>query len=193
MKLPNKLIIKQKVEALEIFTSFETKNRYAVYDESGKELYFAYEESKFLGRNVLNTHRPLKLIIIDNNKKEQLIIERKFYFVFSEYTISTPDGKKLGEIKQRFKWLKRLFDIYDESGSVVLECISKALQFWTFNIFRGPNQVGSIKKKWTGFGKEMFTDADTFHIDLSTLTDKEKTLALATAFAVDLQYFERKN
>ena len=193
MKLPNKLVIKQKVEALEIFTRFETKNRYAIYHEQGKELYYAFEESEMLGRNVLNRHRPLKLIIIDNNKNEQLIIERKFYFMFADYTIYDKNNRKIGEIKQRFKWFKRLFDTYNESENIVLECRSKFSQFWTFNIFRGPNKAGSIKKKWSGFGKEMFTDADTFHVDMGTLTDKEKVLALATAFAVDLQFFERKN
>jgi uncharacterized protein YxjI len=193
MKLPNNLIIKQQIEAMEIFTKLETKNRYAIYDEQGKELYFAYEESNLIGRNMLNRHRPLNLFIVDNDRNLQLKIERKFYFMFADYLVYNANGKKIGEIKQKFKWFKRLFDMYDESESIVLQCISKAFQFWTFNVFRGPNQVGSVKKKWSGVGREMFTDADTFHVDLGRLNDKEKLLTLALAFAVDLQFFERKN
>ena len=39
MQIPQqKLTIKQEVEELEIFTSFETKNKYRILDQTGKEL-----------------------------------------------------------------------------------------------------------------------------------------------------------
>lgn len=49
----NGLVISQKKEWGEIFSGFETKNKYAVLDTSGNELYIALEEkgsSLFLGR-----------------------------------------------------------------------------------------------------------------------------------------------
>ncbi|MCG8335062.1 MAG: hypothetical protein MJE63_11125 [Proteobacteria bacterium] len=39
------LIVNQKKEWGEILTGFETKNKYLISDETGKELYFAAEEA----------------------------------------------------------------------------------------------------------------------------------------------------
>ena len=74
-----KLTIKQEVEELEIFTSIETKNKYRILDQTGKDLFYAYEESKFFSRQLLKTIRPLKLTIINKNKQPELIIERNFF------------------------------------------------------------------------------------------------------------------
>ncbi len=39
------LIVNQKKEWGEILTGFETKNKYLISDETGRELYFAAEEA----------------------------------------------------------------------------------------------------------------------------------------------------
>ena len=44
------LLVQQKKEWGEILTGFETKNKYAVNDGSGNQLYFAAEQSALLSR-----------------------------------------------------------------------------------------------------------------------------------------------
>jgi hypothetical protein len=57
----------------------------------------------------------------------------------------------------------------------------------------GP-EVALISKKWGGFLKEAFLDADTFRLDYksSTLSEQQRTLILAAGLFIDLQYFEQK-
>ena len=51
---------------------------------------------------------------------------------------------------------------------------------------------GSIRKRWTGFGKEMFTDADNFGVDLAGVTDPTlRALSFAATVLVDVVHFER--
>ena len=45
------LYVRQEIEHLEVFTGFETSNRYSVRTPSGEQLLYAFEESGLLGRS----------------------------------------------------------------------------------------------------------------------------------------------
>ena len=67
-------------------------------------------------------------------------------------------------------------------------------RFWKFPVVRGTKSVCLIEKKWSGLGKEMFTDADNFKVTYidPTLTPDHKLLLLTGAVFIDILYFERK-
>ncbi len=66
-------------------------------------------------------------------------------------------------------------------------------KFWTFPILQKEIEVAKIQKKWSGGLTELFTDKDTFMVELSsTLNNDTKLIILAAAIFVDLQYFESK-
>ncbi len=54
--------------------------------------------------------------------------------------------------------------------------------------------MARITKQWAGFGREMFTDADTFHIEFIDRAANQdfRFLMLAAAFSIDLDFFEKK-
>jgi len=190
----NKLIVKQKVEAIEIFTGFETNNRYQVENEIGNVLYYAYEEAGFFAKQFLGSRRPNKLVIMDANKVPQLTLERKFYWFNAKYTVRDSNGNIIAHIKQK-KWFvnHRKFEIYDDSNQLLFTCSAKLPHIWTFNILIHDNQVAQILKKWSGIGREAFTDADFFNIDFGTVSDNiKRQIILALAFAIDLRVFEQK-
>jgi len=188
----NKLVIRQKIEALEIFTDFETKNKYQIEDKSGNQIFYAYEESGFFTRHFLGSIRPTKIIIIDNNKKPLLTIEKDIHFIRANYKIKDPSDNLIGEIKQK-KWMMNpSFEVFDSGNNLLYTCQSKVPHIWTYNIFKDGNQVGQILKKWAG-GREVFTDADKFYVDFGSISNQiEKQLILGAAFAIDLRMFEHK-
>ena len=62
----------------------------------------------------------------------------------------------------------------------------------TFFVTRGGAEAVRITKRWSGVLREAFSRADTFHVE-SAPTGREPafaTLALATALALDLGFFE---
>ena len=62
---------------------------------------------------------------------------------------------------------------------------------YTFMVNRRGEEIGRITKQWSGVGREMFTDADTFLVELPVKHgDDLQYLVFATAFAVDLDFFE---
>ena len=52
------MIVKQKVEFLEAFTGFETKNKYTVKNSMGQDVYKAKEDTDCCTRNICGPQRP---------------------------------------------------------------------------------------------------------------------------------------
>ena len=64
----------------------------------------------------------------------------------------------------------------------------------TLMVFNKGKEVGRITKQWGGIAREAFSDADTFRVQMDTgATDQAFALmVLATALAIDLDFFEGK-
>ena len=187
------LIVEQQMEWLETFTSFETQNRYAILNRHGQELFFAEEKSSFLSRLFLTYQRPLNMEIYNNYGDFIMAMEKPFRFFIPEMIIYDSDKREIGSIKKKFWALRRTFLVYDVNGNEIFKIIGPIFHPWTFNIIKNGQELGRISKKWSGMGKEMFTDADTFTIQFpQNATDEEKKIFLGATFLIDYIYFENK-
>jgi uncharacterized protein YxjI len=191
----NKLIIKQKIESLEMFTGLETKNKYQILNESGTEVLLAYEQSHWFARIILKKMRKLSLTFIDSSKNTFLRVEKKFAFFFPEFEIFDSKNINIGKVKTRFGLTSKI-EIYNGDSTLIFYCKNQMMHPWIFNIFKNKTSdksLGMISKKWSGFGKEAFTDADNFIINFNLITDEnEKKRILALSLIIDLYVFEKK-
>lgn len=187
------LQVGQQVEALQVFSGLETENRYRVMDPSGQPILFAYEDSGFFGRQFMGGHRPLTIHILDGNGDEVMIARRKFFWFFSHLEMLTPDGRFLGRMQRRWQLLGRGFDLSSAQGCVG-KLTGKLLRPNTFNLYDQGIERARITKVWSGIAREVFTSADNFHVDFldTTLTEDARWLVLGAAFAIDLDFFERR-
>ena len=185
------LIVRQEVEHIEAFTGFETENRYSVATPDGDRLLYAAEESGFLGRNFLKSHRPLTLKAVDTQGQVVFEASRNFFWFFSHMHISD-SARPLGALRRHFGLLVRKFTLEDATGREVAKVRGPQLRPNTFFVYRQGSEIARITKQWSGILKEAFTDADTFRLEFN---DREMEpdfaiLVLATAFAIDLDFFE---
>lgn len=187
------LIIQQKKEWGEILTGFETKNRYAINSSEGAELYKAGEESHFLARVILKMMRPFVIHIVSNAGGEILRIRKPFRFYFHEVRVEDQHGGTIGRVVREFAVFKRNFNVLDAGGAEVCRISGPFWHPWTFHILSNGSSVGKISKKWSGLGKEMFTDADTFSIDFGSISEVQHRAVLVGAlFLIDTLYFEAR-
>ncbi len=188
-----RITVRQQVEPLQVFTGLEMKNRYAVLDDDGNDLLFAYEDSSFIGRQFLGNHRPLTLTIIDPEGRVLLTASRRFFWFFSHLEFRRSDGSVLGGMQRRFKLIGRQFDLYD-GQQVVGKVEGPLLRPNTFWVGGNGAESAKITKQWSGVSREMFTAADTFHIEYtdSSLSESMRWLILGAAFAIDLDFFENR-
>ena len=191
MEIPHrKLFVKQIVETVEVFTGFETKNRYQVLTEHNEPFSYAFEESSFLSRHFLKRMRPAKIKLMDNEKNIYVSLERPFYFFLPKMKILDGEGRVIANVKAKFSFVKKVLEIRMPNGGNFM-CLSKALHPWTFNFILNGREFARISKKWSG-GKELLTDSDNFLVDFMNTTDENlKLVILAMAFGIDITYFER--
>ena len=188
--------VKQMVEGLELVTDFEGRNKYKFFTPKGMPLAHAEEEyTGFAGavlRNLLKLGRPFTMGISVLNTPEIIWLKRRFEFILSRIDVSDEDTV-IGTVKQRFSLFKRKYDLNSHLTPRKLKITGSIFKPWTFNITANFRQVGSIKKKYSGFLKEAFTRADTFEItfDDRRLTRIERKLIFAAAIAIDIDYFEQ--
>jgi uncharacterized protein YxjI len=191
------LTVRQKKRWLEILTSWEVKNSYEVFDGQGSPVLRVREQGSgflsLLKRLILGPMRPLHVLVTDILSGAPLLeLRRPFRFIFHRIEVSVPGGAVLGVVHKRWSWFRRIYDIENERGQVLAELFGPILKPWTFEIRVNGQEVGAVRKRWSGFGKEMFTDADNFGVDLSGIHDaKLKLLAFAAVVLIDVVHFER--
>jgi uncharacterized protein YxjI len=192
-----RLSVRQRKRWLEILFSFEMKNAYDVYDEDQRPALRVQEQGQgfwsFIKRVFLGPVRPFIATVSDLGTQETLLeLHRPFRWMFHRLDVRSPDGQPIGAIEKRWSWLRRIYHIEDASGQMVAELFGPILRPWTFEIRIAGQTVGYIRKKWSGIGKELFTDADNFAVELGDLPDPTlKTLAFAATVLVDVVHFER--
>lgn len=186
------LAVRQQVEWVEVLADFETKNRYVVSDADGRELFYAAEHSGLLGRIALQSLRPFTIDVLDEQGRLVLRLRRPFRFHFHQVQVSDAEGRLLGTVVRRFSVFRRRYSVLDDSGVEIMQLFGPVLHPWTFRILSDGSEVGRIRKKWSGLGKEAFTDADNFAVELPAEMDpKVKAVLLGAVFLIDFVHFEK--
>ena len=196
--------VKQRVDWAESFTGIEEANQYTVFDEQNKEQFKIIENkggcTECLTRQCLKNQRPFTLFVT-HKQKRWLRIVRKYSCCLQSVQIyedddNTPadvvnDNALLGSVFQKWTFFSRSFYILDKDGTTLLEISTSIFNPYNFVISHNGTDVGEIKKEWSGFGQEIFTDADNFGFNMDKrLSESTKALLLSAVFLIDFMYFE---
>lgn len=191
------LVIQQVRELWEL-VGFETRNKYRIVDESGKVIAYAAEQQKgffgFLARQFLGHWRSYEIHFFNEQKQILLTVHHPFRFFFQKFSVRDPQGRILGEVEQHFSLISKKFSLRSQTTHRKFMMKSPIWRIWTFPITEGRRPVALIEKKWSGFLKEVFTDADQFRLGFQDeqLSNEDRKILLAAGLFVDLQYFEAK-
>ena len=192
----SQLFIKQQKEWLEIFTNWETKNKYVITTPQGEEVGHILEKDEgFIStvkRLVLRSHRPLDIHVIDTQANPLMQLSRPFFWFFSDLYI-TNKGKQLGSVHRRFGILYKKYELFDQSGNLFAKIKCPIWRLWTFDVLNPiDKKIAVISKKWQGLLKEAFSDADAFFVDCSNsgLSFEQRVVIFATAISIDFDFFE---
>ena len=186
----------QRKELVEL-VGVESRNKYEVQAEDGKQIGFVSEQGKgamdFVMRNFLGHWRTFELSIFNSDRKQVGKVTNPFRFYFRELNLATDNGEHVGQIKKKFAFVNKKFQL-SLPGGETYQVSSPFWRIWTFPIKRNGKKVAEIRKVWSGAVKEIFTDADNFEIEFTdpSLSLQAKNLLLAAGVYVDLIYFERK-
>lgn len=200
----DQLLVKQKIELIEVLTDFETKNKYVIANTLGQQIYFAGEESGCCGRNCCGSIRQFDMKILDNFGQQVMRFHRPlacksccFPCCLQTMEIMSPPGTPIGVVIQEWSILKPHFIIKNANDEIMLRIKGP---FWTcrcyadvkFKVYSvSGTEIGKISKQWSGAAKELLTDADNFNVTFPADLDvKMKACLLGALFLIDMMYFE---
>lgn len=194
----DRVFVKQERKWLEVLLSAELKNAYEVFDGAGGRAFSIREigvgTKELLSRMILGPTRPFEMSITDLASGAELLrLKRKFRFIFHHLDIYAGDGTHLASVDREWSWVRKIYNVTDPSGAPKARIVGPFFKPWTFELV-DPNgtPLGAIKKKWSGLGREMFSDADNFSVELDGVADPTlKAILVAAVVLIDVVHFER--
>ena len=182
----NTLVIDEKIAA------FKLSNAYRVYDGTGQEIGAIQEHKSFLhillGMFLSEGMLPFELNILNADGKRIAQLRRGLTLFMSSVHIYNENGQSIGSFKQKFTLMKPKFTLVNNLGKV-MATIKGDWKAWNFTILDANDQpIGTVDKKWNGLGKELFTTADKYVVNISpSVTDEHQRIAIASvAAALDM-------
>lgn len=192
------ILVHQKKEFMEFFNSLEEANQYSVLDGQGALLFHAVERSNFFARNLIGKTRGFTMNFMNPQMQNVVMMKRALRCGLLAMctqkccelvTVSLTQGADIGTVEQILPSCcstRMFFGIKDETGEVRLRikyppgmgCCSD-MQFELVDM--EGNVLGEIRKKWGGFMKEAFTQADNFGITFPIDLDVKLKFLLVSA------------
>lgn len=183
--------IKQHKEMIEAVIGWEKENRYSVIDGNQRTLATATEASSWVTRMFLKGLRPFEMAVSDPTGAPLMFLKREFAFFLHRLEIRDQDNRPIGAIQRTFSLLNREYTIEDAAQRTLFQITGPFWWPWTFYIMQNGAQKGVISKKWSGFLRESFTDADNFSVTCPAQWDGNiRKLLIAATLLIDFIHFE---
>jgi uncharacterized protein YxjI len=106
----------------------------------------------------------------------------------STVRVEDGQGRLLGSFKQKFFSLGGAFDVRDAREQVVCSLKGKWTG-WEFRFVQGERELAKVSKQWAGLGRELFTSADNYVLDIAPWVradDPVRRLILASVLCIDM-------
>lgn len=180
------LVVEQKAKL------FELKNEYGVFDESGAQVGSITQVGQGLVTLLarigtdLDVVLPVTLELREADGAPTLIMRKPWFRMTVD--VARGDGSPLGSIRKQIRIGKARFSLTDAGGRELGEVRAQNWRAKDFSMVdQNGQQVARVTKQWRGIAREVFTDADTYVVQLEpSATEPLRELALAAALAVDV-------
>ena len=185
--------VKEQVQFMKL------SGRYDIFDPiTNQQIGFAKEEPGgliHLLRFLLSkTILPNKINVYDTESNSiAFTIKKPFSFLRSNVKVFDANGQYKGYFKSKILTIGGGFMVFNANDQLVAE-IKGDWKGWNFKFIINDKEFGTITKKWSGVGKELFTSADNYVIALNEdeeIAEDSAMLLLAAGLAIDIVYKEK--
>jgi uncharacterized protein YxjI len=131
---------------------------------------------------------PFNVTIRTPDGRQIVRVRRGVSLFLSKVQVYDEDDQLIGMFKQKFFSIGGSFRVLDDQEQEV--CFLKGKWTgWDFRFLAGENELAHVSKKWAGIGKELFTSADNYVLEIaeSVPTDSvARQLILAAVMCIDM-------
>jgi uncharacterized protein YxjI len=120
---------------------------------------------------------------------EQVVrVARGVSIFLSQVEVRDDSDRVVGGFKQKFFTIGGAFDVLDTQEQVLCSLKGKWTG-WDFRFLAGDQELAHVSKKWAGIGKEMFTSADNYVLEIGQTvgeSDPVREMILAAVLCIDM-------
>ena len=147
-------------------------NNYDILDPTNGQVIMECREdklgkfTKLLRFTKWKRNTPFHVEIRTPNGRPVLTVKRGVSFFLSMVEVYNEQNQFIGGFKEKIFSIGGAFTVLDAHGKPVCTLKGKWTS-WDFRFFYGDVELAHITKKWAGLGKELFTSADNYVLEIS--------------------------
>jgi uncharacterized protein YxjI len=173
---------------------FKAANNYDIYKPGTEEILMTCREDKlgFFTKMFRFTDykrmTPFKVEIKANSGEKVLTVKRGVSFFISTVEVLDENETLIGKFKQKFFSVGGKFDVIDSNEQTLCTLKGKWTS-WDFKFVKDNIEFAHVSKKWSGIGKEMFTSADNYMLEIDDKVKNDspiRLLILAAVMCIDM-------
>ncbi|MBN1113652.1 MAG: hypothetical protein JXA53_12145 [Bacteroidales bacterium] len=168
---------------------FKAANNYDILDpETNQTIINCREDNlgfftKMLRFTKYKIYTPFNVNLKTTDNQNILTIKRGVSFFISKVDVYDENNVLVGKFKQKFFSLGGKFDVLDANDNYLCTLKGKWTS-WDFKFIRNDIQYAQVNKKWAGMGKELFTTADNYMLQINDNVPHNSSLRLLIVAAV---------
>ena len=173
---------------------FKAANNYDIFEPETNQLILECRENnlgfftKILRFTDFKRVTPFDIEIKTPDGQQVIRIKRGISFFLSKVSVYDENDNFIGGFKQKFFSIGGKFNVLDRNENIV--CTLKGNWVgWNFKFMDGEKELALVTKKWNGIGKELFTSADNYVLQISNSVpkaDQVRQLIMAAVMCIDM-------
>ena len=174
---------------------FKAANSFDIFDGQNQQLVMQCREenlgffTKMFRFTDYKRMTPFDIDIKTATGEKILTVRRGVSFFLSTVDVLDETGTVIGKFKQKFFSIGGKFEVLDSTDKPL--CMLKGKwTSWDFKFVSADNrEFATVTKKWAGLGKEFFTSADNYVLQISQDVPENhplRMLILAAVMCIDL-------
>jgi uncharacterized protein YxjI len=173
---------------------FKAANNYDIYDPDSNQIIMICREenlgffTKIFRFSDYKRMTPFDIEIRTEAGQKILSIKRGVSFFLSKVSVYDEKDNLVGLFKQKFFSIGGKFDVLDTNENVVCTLKGKWTS-WDFKFMKDNVELAHVAKKWAGLGKELFTSADNYMLQINDQVPADnpvRILILAAVMCIDM-------
>jgi uncharacterized protein YxjI len=173
---------------------FKAANNYDIYNPENNELIMNCREkdlgffTKVLRFTDFKRATPFNVEIATPAGEKIINVKRGVAIFRSKVEVFDEKERLIGTFKQKIFSIGGKFEILDKNEKPVCTLQGKWTG-WDFKFTKDTQMLGQVNKKWAGIGKEFFTSADNYVLQIENSVaqdDSVRQLILAAVMCIDM-------
>ncbi len=173
---------------------FKAANNFDIHDpETGQVVMECREDdlgffTKILRFTDYKRMTPFDIKIRTPDGDRIVRITRGVSIFLSHVKVWDENNQLIGGFKQQLFSIGGAFSVFDKNENAICQLKGKWTS-WDFKFLDGEKELAHVSKQWNGLGKELFTSADNYMLEISNHVsedDKVRALILAAVMCIDM-------